>query len=262
MASATAAEEAGQQFDRDFDCYVVNLARSPERLAAFHRNNGGCGIDFRRFEAADGNEISDVRAIEQKIIKPGTKWPSRGTIGVALSHRQLWEKSVAEQRRLVVFEDDAYVRDDFKTAFMELMARLPRWDIVLLGYNTDALLEFNVIGDFDLSGLFNLRQPKREQLIKFARLAEPVNTFRLKHVFGTCGYAVSREGAAQLARRCFPMDNRVVHFPATNRKLPVFSIDSMMNLFYQRLDAFVCLPPLVLTPNDRATSTVASLRLG
>jgi hypothetical protein len=189
--------------------------------------------------------------------------PVEGAIELMVAPRTSASVEILVRARSAhLFEDDAYVRDDFKTAFMELMARLPRWDIVLLGYNTDALLEFNVIGDFDLSGLFNLRQPKREQLIKFARLAEPVNTFRLKHVFGTCGYAVSREGAAQLARRCFPMDNRVVHFPATNRKLPVFSIDCMMNLFYQRLDAFVCLPPLVLTPNDRATSTVASLRLG
>jgi hypothetical protein len=34
----------------------------------------------------------------------------------------------------------------------------------------------------------------------------------------------------------------------------VTTIDTMMNIFYASLDAYVCLPPLVMTPNDPATS--------
>lgn len=243
------------------DCYVINLARSPERLANFMHHNAGSGLEFQRFEASDGNSISDDEAAALRLIKPGTKWESRGVIGVALSHRRLWEKTVAEARPLIVFEDDAYVRHDFAIQFARLTAAIPRWDIVLLGYNTDSLLEFNVAGDFDFSGLFTVRYPKRDQLTAFAQTDLPAAAFRLKHAFGICGYVISPKGAADLLRRCFPMDNRMLHFRATNRKFPVFSIDAMMNLFYQRLDAYVALPPLVLPHNDKHTSTISQVRL-
>ncbi len=50
---------------------------------------------------------AEDEAIRLGVIKPKTKWNTRGTIGVALSHRNLWDKAIAEKRSLIVFEDDA-----------------------------------------------------------------------------------------------------------------------------------------------------------
>jgi hypothetical protein len=93
-------------------------------------------------------------------------------------------------------------------------------------------------------------------LERFAAARAPVAIFRLRHAFGICGYAISPQGAAKLRERCFPMDNRMIEFPATNKRFPAYSIDGMMNAFYRALDAYACLPPLVLAPNDKAASTV------
>jgi GR25 family glycosyltransferase involved in LPS biosynthesis len=45
--------------DFDFECHVINLARTPERLEEFLRHNAKTGLPFRRFEAVDGNDLSD-----------------------------------------------------------------------------------------------------------------------------------------------------------------------------------------------------------
>lgn len=242
------------------DAWVINLARTPERLAAFYKQNAGSGIAFRRFEAADGRAIDDAEAVRLGLIKPGTKWNTRGTIGVALSHRNLWEATAAENRPRIVLEDDAYIRGDCRTVFTALTAGLAGWDVILLGYNTDALVEFNVTGDFDMSGLFTVKHPTPAQLEKFTRARSPVALFPLRHAFGICGYAVSPAGARKLIERCFPMDNRMLEFKAANQRFRALSIDSMMNAFYRELAAYIFVGPLVLPHNDWQASTITRIK--
>ena len=244
-------------FDETFDCYVINLARTPERMAAFLGRNGASGIAFNRFEAIDGNTLDFDETVRLGIVKPMTRWSNKATIGVAMSHRKLWDKAVADKRSLIVFEDDAWLRRDAKAAFMAAIAGVADWDIVLLGYNTDSVFEFNVINDIDLFALFQTRYPTPAQLTAFAAARDPVRLFGLRHAFGTCGYAISPQGAARLRAACFPMDNRMLEFPPSETRFPAFSVDCMMNDAYRNIAAFACLPPLVLSPNDKASSTIA-----
>jgi hypothetical protein len=57
------------------------------------------------------------------------------------------------------------------------------------------------------------------------------------------------------------MDNRMLEFPATDRRFPAFSIDAMMNAFYRTLASYACVPPLVLAENDWDKSTIAKPRV-
>jgi hypothetical protein len=45
-------------------------------------------------------------------------------------------------------------------------------------------------------------------------------------------------------------------YPLLNRTLPNRGIDNMMNELYPKINAYVCFPPLVITKNDHALSTV------
>lgn len=252
----TGAEAAG----RFPDAYVLNLARTPERLAAFLRQNSSTGIAFQRFDATDGRQISEAEAIELGLIKPKTKWNSPGTIGVAMSHKRLWEATIADDKPRVIFEDDVYIREDARDVFTAAVARLKTWDVILLAYNTDALVEFRVAGDFDMSGLFAEKHPKAEQLERFARSREPTALFRLRHAFGISGYAVSPAGAKKLLATCLPMDNRMLVFKAANNRFPVFSIDGMMNAFYREMEAYAFVGPLALPLNDWQSSTITRLK--
>ena len=238
------------------DAYVINLARTPERLAAFLKQNAACGIAFRRFEAADGTAIGEEEAVRINLIKRGTTWRTAATIGVALSHRTLWEATAAEDRPRLVFEDDAYIRTDLPAVLKPALDLLPAWDIVLLGYNTDALVEFNVAGEFDMSGLFTVKHPSATQLQRFVRSRNPAHPFRLRHAFGISAYAISPVGARKLLARCFPMDNRMIEFKAARNRFRAFSIDSMMNAAYRDIDAYAFVGPLALPLNDWETSTV------
>ncbi|MEX0852687.1 MAG: glycosyltransferase family 25 protein [Bauldia sp.] len=259
MAEAGRTTAGAGAFDDTFTCHVINLARTPQRWFSFCAQNEGCGIDFRRFEAVDGSKIGFDEAIRRKIIKPGSQWDSKGRIGVAMSHLELWQRTVAGGRPLIVLEDDAFVRDDIKTAFTAALARLADpWEFILFGYNTDSLVEFNLVGDIDLGGTFSVRYPTPDQLAQFVRSTDPVNLLRLRHAFGPCGYAVSPEGARKLTAACFPMDNRIIGFSTVRRRMAAFSFDSMLNAAYPSIAAFVCIPPLVLTANDKATSTISS----
>lgn len=238
------------------EAFVINLARTPERLASFLQQNATTGIDFQRFEASDGADISDDEAVKMNLIRRGTRWRTKATVGVALSHRRLWEATVAEDRPRLVFEDDVFIRDDFAAVFPPAIAAIGAWDIVLFSYNTDALVEFNVAGDFDMSGLFTVKHPNAGQLTRFARSRNATNLFRLRHAFGISGYAVSPAGARKLLARCFPMDNRIIEFKAAGNRFPAFSIDCMMNTVYRDIQAWAFVGPLALPLNDWENSTV------
>lgn len=259
MVEGTGAEAAGWVGTFP-DAYVLNLARTPERLASFLRQNAGTGIDFRRFEATDGRQMSEAEALDLGLIKPKTKWNSPGTIGVAMSHKRLWEATVADAKPRVIFEDDVYIREDAKQVFVAATAALKSWDIILLAYNTDALVEFRVAGDFDMSGLFTEKHPKATQLERFTRSREPAALFRLRHAFGISGYAVSPAGAAKLLATCLPMDNRMLVFEAAKNRFPVFSIDGMMNAFYRDMEAYAFVGPLALPLNDWQSSTITRVK--
>lgn len=240
----------------DLECHVINLARTPQRMASFLAQNAGVGLPFQRFDASDGNAISEEEAIKLRLIKPGTKWRTKGTIGVALSHRRLWEKTVADGKPLLVFEDDVYLREDAAEVFGAALPTLPEWDIILLGYNTDAIVEFMVGGDFGFSALPTIKHPTVPQIRRYTQSREPAHPFRLRHAFGISAYAVSPAGARKLLARCFPMDNRIIHFKAANNRIAAFSIDAMMNACYGDINAYAFVAPLALPHNDWAASTV------
>ena len=238
------------------DAWVINLARTPERFAAFLKQNAATGIAFHRFEAVDGASVGEDEAIRQNVIKRGTRWRTPATIGVAMSHRRLWEATIADDRPRLVFEDDVFIRTDASAILAPALAALAAWDIVLLSYNTDALVEFRVAGDFDMSGLFTVKHPNASQLERFVRSREPAAPFRLRHAFGISGYAISPVGARKLLARCFPMDNRMIEFKAAQNRFRAFSLDCMMNEVYRDIEAFAFVGPLALPLNDWETSTV------
>src|SRR5262249_5624713 len=84
--------------------------------------------------------------------------------------------------------------------------------------------------------------------------------FRLLHAFGTCSYSISPLGARALKDFCLPFRNLTVFFPGLNRSIANVGLDVMMNALYPEINAFVSFPPLVITKNGRAISTVQGRR--
>jgi glycosyl transferase family 25 len=240
-----------QTFDSGFDCYVINLKTQPDKLTQFLAHNGPALII--PFEAIDGTKVSVTTMFE--IFRPYTAHYPAGTIGNSLSHRALWHRCAEQEKNFLVFEDDAVVRHDIKAMLVRLLGSISAWDIVLLGYNFDSVLDFRVTDDIDFGGTFSELTPTPEQIGRFSESTETVALLRLNVALGTCAYAVSPIGARNLTRTCFPMDNRPVPLRVLGRSVPAFGIDCMMAVAYRNLRAFVCVPPLAMTPNDWTVST-------
>jgi hypothetical protein len=79
---------------------------------------------------------------------------------------------------------------------------------------------------------------------------------RLHRALGTVCYTVSPKGAAKLTALCVPLAPQRVYFPLLDRESDNTGIDIAMNAAYPQLAAYVGFPPLALTLNDPALSTV------
>ncbi len=234
--------------------FVINLAREPKKFENFLKLNSGCQIDFRRYEACDGAALSEAEAVEMKVVLPGKKF-TKGSIGCAISHFRLWQQCIEKGEPMLVFEDDAAIRNDFNEAFPKLLAGLEGWDYLTFGYNTDSILDIEIARGMSSAVAFTPNYPSEQTLKDFVRSAKPAAAYRLNNCFGTCGYAISPAGAKRLSRLCFPMDNRSITIAALKRTFPAFNFDCILNDVYPKIEAYASYPPLVLPKNDRNVST-------
>jgi GR25 family glycosyltransferase involved in LPS biosynthesis len=235
--------------------FVVNLSRQPARYDNFLKLNAVTKIAFERFEASDGASLSREDVVRTKLVAPGAQF-TPGAVGCAASHFGIWQQTAESGTPALVFEDDAVLRNDFKERLDFLLSDLTNWDYIALGYNTDAILDLEWAPGMRAMMTFQPKYPNDEYAAVFQVSRAQVAAIRLNNCFGTPGYVVSPAGARKLLQLCFPMDNRSYPVPAYNGTARVIGIDAMLNTAYASIRAFACFAPLVISKNERATSTV------
>jgi len=248
----------------------INLRSRPDRNDAFLRNNrtelDASAFPWRRVDGVEGRDLASASAeeliargiIARDGLEEGYEPHTWGHLGAALSHRSLWEEAArSDDDVLVILEDDAQVCPQFGAQLrrvLELAKNREPWDLVHLGFNTDApltieldspRLEVQLLCQQDgrpvgLGAPFKVSWPDKphEGEMLLARVLD---------IHGICGYAVSARGARRLLEACFPMT-------AT-------SIDGTISRKTREglLQALIAIPPLVLSANDHADSdTVCS----
>jgi glycosyl transferase, family 25 len=249
-------------FGDSVQCHVVTLRKNPKSAADFMERNKVTAINFNIFDAVDGSLLSDDDAIRSGIIARGAIGYARDRIGSAASHRALWERCALSQQNLIIFEDDAFIRHDFKERVNALLREREEWDIILFGFNTDSLLDIEMIPECRFGGVFSCPFLSPVQLSSFVMTTDEVRLYRLYNAFGLCGYGISPKGARKLVQRVFPLDNRPVYIPYWNNTLGRDTFlcrgtDMVMNCYFGELLSYVCFPPLVLSPNVKKPSTAA-----
>ena len=241
------------KFSKLFDCFVISLERTPERLKIFREKNRKSQVDFQHFKAVDGALLNLSDIYGSVVAANATRYTS-GMIGNAMSHRTLWQRCVDQENNFIVCEDDAVLRDDFKARLTPLVEGIGEWDIIQLGYNLDVPLEIEISPGIICGGGFSVTYPSPDQLADFARSTNVVALHRLNFSLGVCGYAISPKGARTLLDTCFPMDNRPVLCVSVSKTFPAFGLDCLMATLYPKIAAYACVAPLVMTPNDRNIS--------
>jgi GR25 family glycosyltransferase involved in LPS biosynthesis len=234
---------------------VINLDRSVERLAAFRTKNSFLG-GIERFAAIDGRALNRAQLREAGHLDREVSYTD-GALGAALSHFTLWEKAAADGTLVTVCEDDAVFNRGFQRRAAGLLDSLPEgWDIVLWGWNFDSVLIVDALPGVSESLIQADQASLRSQLDRFQALDFEPRALRLLNAFGMLCYSVTPAGAQKLLAACWPIRPMTVAVPGLTAPLPNYGFDVMCNAAYRRLNAYVAFPPLVVSPNDHATSLV------
>lgn len=240
----------------DIDWVVISLQRTPKRLEQFLAVNGQLGLAIETFDAVDGLGVDPADLVRTGLMLEGVTW-TPGAIGAALSHRLCWLRAVETGRPIVIFEDDVFLRHDFVPKALAVIDEVsPGWDLIQFGFNTDALLDIEVIPGCNVRGGFSLQFPTLEDCRRFVRSSGATVPMKLHNAFGNCSYAVSPSGAKKLLDGCFPLSHEPTSLPTYRAFLEAYSKDTLMNRLYRDMAAFTCVPPIAMPLNDKPASTV------
>ena len=232
---------------------VISLTRTPERRAEFARRNPGLAYEF--FDAVDGAAMTAASVAATGLFAPGLNYTA-GAYGIALSHHHLWQAAAAGDAALTIAEDDAIFRADFAARQADIIAALPAgWDFVQWGFNFDTALSLRLPFGLPTAMVFSANHI-RQAVQNFAAGAAPVTACRLDFSFGLPAYSISPAGAQRFLKELFPLRDYSRSYTLLPRPVRNEGIDIAMNQLYPGAAAFVCFPPLVVTPNDRTASTV------
>lgn len=235
--------------------YVINLDRTPARWASFRSVNSHLTF-ATRFSAADGLcnfDTLSASLLTERVIVPDLGY-SPGALGCAASHVELWRQCAAGDELFFILEDDALVRLDIRALLPELLTAAESKGLVLLGWNFDCPLQLELLPGIAPAQLTIAAESFSRRPGKFQALTGDVRLYPLQWAFGTPGYLLSPMGAARLLRTLLPLTRFTMQTSlgqAVNK-----GIDVALCTAYRPMGAMVCLPPLVATLNDKATSTV------
>jgi GR25 family glycosyltransferase involved in LPS biosynthesis len=234
---------------------LINLDRSPERLADFTRLNGFLP-QIRRVPAIDGRAVDRRALIAAGILAPDLNW-TPGAIGNGLSHLALWDKAIATQRPVTLCEDDVVFNRHFVPAARAMLHALPAgWDLMLWGWNFDVYCAFELVRGAGAC-IAHLDQNSLAQgLAVFQAQRFTPQPFRLIRAFAQPCYTISPRGAALLKQSCLPFRNAQVALPEVNGSVLAKDLGVLVPGAYPAMNAYLCFPPLAATPNDPALSTV------
>ena len=245
--------------------HVINLDRSPERLAEFRSVNRHLA-GLSRAVAFDGSKLDLAELAQQGLISADIRHPdyySVGGVGLAMSHIALWDLAIKTGTVLTLAEDDAIFHTRFDACAPDVMKTLPAdWDVILWGFNFDLFMCFEMLpGVSSCLGQFE-QDRMRAGISTFQRQSIAPQAFRLIWAFGTLCYSVSAKGAQTLKNKCLPLRPMIIDIPEVARAYPystkyrTVGLDNSMCAVYRQLNAFVCFPPLVVSKNEGTKSTV------
>jgi glycosyl transferase family 25 len=203
---------------------VINLDRSPDRLANMREQLDRAGMPFERVLAVDGANVpADVAPFFAHIQLQKRPILLPTEIGCYASHLRALRRVIeADVDAALILEDDAEIPIDLRNTLIDLRFALPRsWDFV-------HLCKMSPHAHRPLGEL-----PSGHEIVRYSRLPS-----------GAFGYLVSRRGAQKLT------DARVLRFWAVD-------VDFRRPWLFD-LDAYGTVPPII--GNLGSTSTISTAK--
>lgn len=235
---------------------LLNLDRQPERLARFMARNAFL-TSVERQPAVDGRVADRAPLIETRVIDSGLEC-TPGALGCALSHLLVWQRAVTNSIVTTVLEDDAVVNRVFESEAQRVLSELPPdWDIVYWGWNFNAPLFLDLLPGVSAGALNCDQSSMAQRLTHFQALEVRSRPVRMLGACGTVAYTVSTRGAGKLIAGCVPL-RPIPGVRDPHTQGPFYGIDLAMSVLFPSMNAYACVPPLIVTPNDGSTTGAAA----
>lgn len=138
MQAPATSDQAARFNDRVFT-QIMNLDRSPERLATIRAFADAAGLAFTRYPAIEG-KLVDTSTPEMRAMIDMKAWvrrhhrnPTPADVGCYLSHFNAIDAFLAQDKAFgLIFEDDAAFGADFITSVAPALDTPDDWDILKL----------------------------------------------------------------------------------------------------------------------------------
>jgi len=238
-------------------CYI-NLAERADRDAAFLKLNSHL-TGLRKIAAVNGRLLQ----VDELIRDGTTTGPlpsfSAASLANAISHKRIWEHYSQKASGVTVAEDDAIFNLRFEDTASSVLAKLdPDWDLMFWGWNFDSHVDVEIIPG--LKRCIFVFDPAMlgTKIEEFRKIDCETVALRLFGAHGTVAYSASPKGLKLLLQHCFPLRHELILMSSINKPKAIWncSLDVTMSKYFPILKAYVCVPPLVWTENDKSVSDV------
>jgi glycosyl transferase family 25 len=238
------------------EIYYINLKRRADRNAAFLRHNSHLKR-LHRVEAVEAGELEIPRLISEGTIAQELPCYSPASLGNALTQKRIWEDCIRNGTGGTVAEDDAVFNLHFEEKSAKVLASFAAdWDLILWGWNFDSVMDVDMLEGLRRSTMIFDGEKLGSQIQAFQEMEFESTALRLYGTFGTVAYTASLKGMKLLLEKCFPLRHEQIDIPSLRRRMWNAGIDTLLNKHYPEMKAYVAVPPLVWTENDKSTSDI------
>tara|TARA_B100001093_G_C26774895_1_gene991884 strand:+ start:596 stop:1483 length:888 start_codon:yes stop_codon:yes gene_type:complete len=191
--------------------YVINMKKDISRMSKLKKQAKKSNLNLVRYEAVNGRKLDLEDLIKNNIVKinkysfPNHNKNGRdslmGSIGCALSHKNIWKKLVkSKDNNYLILEDDVIIPKNFQSKFDKITNQIKGdWDIIFCG---GSRIFGEKISKNIIRGIFN------------------GNSWRNCGLFG---YVINKKSAKKLIKMTSPISNYIdVQLNQNFNKLKVY----------------------------------------